>query len=380
MLLVKKFLILFTVIIFLIIIWRLIIVRIQMRKEVEKFSLFSNVENKELTSIESTDKVVIKSVSSNDSSRAIQDLSLCELCIKGSYNSALSGNYINLDMLQYVINRGCRYLDFEVLYIPVDPTNVHSQFKPVVGYTTSTDFSIINSENTILLNTVLASAISNAFTSSCPNNNDPLFINLRIKSNNVNVYSDVASAIDQSIQPKIYASNVQVFTDPTKLTTIYAAMPVTRNTKLKDIMGHVIISVDKTIFPNYIHYTSTCDLSGGTCYDLTKYTNIQNGSEDMNLILYSMVSQKPSMQILNDNLHTNVKNISVANPDNLYLLNPSNKNPNYGDYILKYGCQWVPYRFYQNDSELQEYEKFFNDHNSGIIPLASAISYYMNKL
>jgi len=45
---------------------------------------------------------------------------------------------------------------------------------------------------------------------------------------------------------------------------------------------------------------------------------------------------------------------------------------------LKYGCQWVPYRFYQNDVALETYEKFFNDHGSAFVPMVSAISYFMN--
>jgi hypothetical protein len=378
----KKLLILITFIIFLVIFWPLVIARSQLKKETEGFSLnpFASTESKELSNSENNSKITIIS-----SSEKLQDLSLCELCLKGSYNSALIGNeatgnyYISTDMLQYVINRGCRYLDFEVLYIPVDDAHPDGAKKPVVGFTTDPHFYNITSSNTILLNTILTSAVSNAFTSTCPNFQDPLFINLRIKSNNDDVYSSVASAIDSTIKNKIYVDgNRQIYTNSANNELINPAKRVTKNTTVSQIKGCVIISVDKTINPNYI-YASGCDPSGGACYDLVNYTNINTGSQDMNLILYSLATKTPPLQILDDNIHTTVKTITVANPDNLYLMNSANKNPKHRDYLLNYGCHWVPHQFNKNDAALAEYEKFFNDHNSAFVPLSSAISYYMYR-
>ena len=378
----KKLLILITMIIFLFIFWPLLITRSQLKKEMEGFSLnpFASTESKELTNSENDSKITIVSSSEN-----VHDLSLCELCVKSSYNSALIGNnatgnyYINMDMLQYVINRGCRYLDFEVLYIPVDDAHPNGAKKPVVGFTTDPNFYSITSSNTVLLNTVLTSAVSNAFTSSCPNFKDPLFINLRIKSNNDEVYSSVASAIDSTIKNKIYVDgNRQIYTNSEKNQLINPAKQVTKNTTISQILGCVVISIDKTINPNYIHATQ-CDPSGGPCYDLVNYTNINNGSQNMNLILYSLATKAQPLQILDDNLHTTVKTITVANPDNLFLVNSSNSNPKHRDYLLNFGCHWVPYQFNKNDQALAEYEKFFNDHNTAFVPLSSAISYYMYK-
>lgn len=378
----KKILILSTIIIFLFIFWPLIINRIKLKKEMEGFSLnpFTSSETKELANSENNSKLTIVSSSEN-----IHDMSLCELCIKSSYNSALIGNeatgnyYINTDMLKYVINRGCRYLDFEVLYIPVDDSKPNGEKKPVVGFTTDPNFYSISSSNTVLLNTVLTSAVSNAFTSSCPNFKDPLFINLRIKSNNNDVYSSVASAIDSTIKDKIYVNtDSQIYTNLELKKLMFPAKRITKNTTISEIAGCVIISIDKTINPNYIHVTQ-CDASYGYCYDLINYTNINNGSQDMNLILYSLATKAQPLQILDDNLHTTVKTITVANPDNLYLINTSNGNPKHRDYLLNFGCHWVPHQFNKNDAALAEYEKFFNDHNSAFVPLSSAISYYMYR-
>lgn len=381
----KKLLILITIIIFLIILWPLIIVRIQLKREAaaeEGFSLnpFTSTLSKELATSENTSKITIV-----NSSESIRQMPLRELCVKASYNSALVGNsatgnyYIDMDMLKYVINRGCRYLDFEILYIPVDDTKPNAAKKPVVGFTTDPQFYNIASSNTVLLDTVLTRAVSSAFTSSCPNFEEPLFINLRIKSNNDDVYSSVASSIDHTIKAKIFFDGAkQIYTNTQQSELVNPAKRVTKDTTLSQLAGCIVISVDKTLNPNYI-YSTHCDPSIGPCYDLKNYTNIENGSQDMNLILYSVATKTPPLQIMDDNIHTTVKAITVAVPDNLYLINSSNKNPVHKDYILNYGCHWVPYQFNKNDDTLAEYEKFFNDHNSAFIPLASALSYYMYR-
>lgn len=373
---IKKILILITFIIFLFILWRLLVIRINLKKQFEKkenfnpMNILSSSENKEISVNQSSLTNKIKNTNSN-----IFDLPLKELCIKASYNSACSGSYINLDMLKYIINRGVRYLDFEVFYVETDSKK--KILKPVVAISTDPDFIALNSENYLLLDDILGSAVANAFSSPCPNQNDPLFINLRIKSNNRDVYKAVASSIDHSIKEKIYSDPENViYTNMNAGEIVNKAIRITKNTQLKDVMGSVIISVDKTIFPNYINHTSC---SKQPCYDLTNYTNIECGSEDMNLTLYSVVSPQKLLQINNDNRTTNVKTITVVNPDTSYLIGKTSKNPSYSDFIVKYGCQIVPYRFYQNDSELENYENFFNIHNSAIVPLSSAISYYLKQ-
>jgi len=371
MLLVKKLLIVVTILIFLIILWRLILVRINLQQE--GFSLFASAKDNEVTKLESSSKVTIK----NTDNEGILNLPLKELCIKASYNSASSGNYISTDMLQYVVNRGTRYLDFEVFYIS-DNGKDDGHFKPMVATSTDPTFMVLSSENSVLLDTILISAVANAFSMPCPNSDDPLFINLRIKSNNTDVYKAVASSIDNSIKGKI-------FTDPDPKAayildnvTTQKSMKVTKDTLLRDMKGKVVLSIDKTIFPNYTNYTR-CDVSGVSCYDLTNYTNIHTGGEDMNLVLYNLLSPVPTIQIKDDDIHTTVKTITVTIPDNLYLMNTANNNPNFADCLLKYSCQIVPYRFYHNDTALEKYERFFNDNGAAFVPLSIAVSHFMNR-
>ena len=337
-------------------------------------SLFSSSTDTEVSKLESASKVVI----ANSDGTAAHYLPLKELCIKASFNSASSGNYISTSMLQYVIGRGVRFLDFEVFYISSDGEE-NAVFRPMVATSTDPTFMALSSENSVLLDTILTSAVANAFSSPCPNYGDPLFINLRIKSNNHDIYKAVAASIDSSIKNKIYMNQDASASYIANNMTSQKAMRVTKDTTLEKIGNNVVLSIDKTIFPNYGNYCSCDDSKEDHCYDLTKYVNIESGSENMNLILYNYLSPVPTIQLSDTAYRTNVKTVTMTIPDNLYLINKANNNPDYADCILRYGCQLVPYRFYQNDAALEKYERFFNEHNTAFAPLSAAITYYTNK-
>jgi len=368
---IKKLLILTTVIISLAIIWKLIMIRIKLKKEIEGFF---DTPDSELYNNKS-----VLQISLNDSNAILHDLPLRELCIKSSYNSACCGSFISLDMLSYVISRGVRYLDFEVFYVPSETNS--KIFIPAVATSVDPTFMVLNTNNNILLDTVLTRAISNAFTSQyCPNYNEPLFINLRVKSNNSNIYAEIAASLDNTVKSKLYNdpndSSSQVYIGSNSPSIFYKAKSVTKDTLLKNILGKVIISFDKTVFLNYQNYSFTCNNnSSSSCYDLKNYINIENGSQNLNLNNYNLITKSPLIQINDDNLTTNVKSFTCVNPDN-----KSTQNPKYRDYILKYGgCQIVPYRFYMNDTNLADYESFFNVNSSAFVPLGIAISQYMKN-
>lgn len=409
MTLIKKLLIFVTLILFIIIIWRLIIIRININSK-EGFSsgqsakctdsssmvsrITSSTKDGELCKMENSSQVTIQNVN-----KVNLNLPLKEFCIKASYNSANSGNYISADMLQYIINRGVRFLDFEVFYLQdtakdkddktkSGTTVPNPTFKPVVAASVDPYFALLTTENTVLLDNILTTAVANAFSVPCPNYQDPLFINLRIKSNDPDIYQAVAASIDHTIKDKIYVDDKSyyVLTNIKTNSHIKTAAAVTKDTLLSNVMGKIILSIDKTIFPNYKNHTS-CETRIDYCYNLPFYTNIEQGSEDMNSLLYKYMSPTNTIQIKDDNKTTNVKTMVVANPDNDFLsgalsfnspIKPPD-NPDYGDMLLRYSSQIVPYRFYRNDTALAEYEAFFNKHNSAFVPLSVAISYFRNQ-
>uniref|UniRef100_A0A6C0DBK4 Phosphatidylinositol-specific phospholipase C X domain-containing protein n=1 Tax=viral metagenome TaxID=1070528 RepID=A0A6C0DBK4_9ZZZZ len=351
----KKIFIALIVIIFSYIFWRLITKRNQIIKNTEPFSfnIIPDSANSDLNKLK--DKII--KINMNSLPTTYHSLPLMDFCIKGSYNSAYTGKYINIDMLIYQLSRGCRFFDFEVFYIENPESRI---FSPQVAYSTDANFVSMDCENSILLDNVLSALISNCFsTQNAPNNKDPLFINLRIKSNNDKVYKAVASSVDYTIKNKLYTGKI------------------TKNTPMKDLMGKIVLCIDKTVNYKYKDYTN-CNQDDKTCYNLKNYTNIESGSENMVLNRYINVLNQKNVKLMikDNNLNTNVENMNLVLPDTI----PENApNPEIQQFIMDYGCQIVPFKFYQKDEGLYKYEEFFNDTNGGTVPLSVAIIYFKKK-
>jgi len=357
----KNILIFLILLIFTYILWRLICKRQEIMKKIsngeklyndekkEGFSFFTTPDS-EFSNIQNSNPVLIQGINSN-----YAKLPLREYIIKSSFNSAITGNYVNLDMIQYVLKRGCRFLDFEVFYI---------DNSPVVAYSTDKNFDTIDTDNHILLDAVLSSAVANAFSSTSPNSGDPLFIHLRIKSNNPNIYKSVAKSVDFALRSRLYNTNV------------------TKNTKLSDIMGKVVLIIDKTLNRNYAK-SSSCKPKESGCYDLTQYINMESGSETLFLQRYSELLNQCAIppNVLDKcdgvpaNSCTDISKMRLVLPDSNFK---NTQNPEYNDFVSKFGCQLLTYRFYMLDKGLKNYETFFDDNKTAFVPLAHAIRYIKN--
>jgi hypothetical protein len=355
----KKIIITIIVILLTYILWRLIKQRSEVKSNIEGLALSDFVPSivPGLPSIDAEFKTIKDAttpISIKNINPEYADLSLKEYCIKGAYNSAWTGNYVNLDMISYVLSRGCRFLDFEVYYI-----NKKNLMIPVIGVSNDPKSGSIINNSSILLDNALTTAVSSAFSSTSPNNNDPLFINLRIKATNTDVYHAVAKSVDYSLKNKLFKDKIN------------------KNTKLKNIMGKVVLLIDKTINYKYLDY-AVCEEMDNQCYDLTSYTNLESGGELMNLYHYSEMNNQCSIPITisDNNLNTNVKKIKLLLPD---MISNQKKNVYFNTLVYKYGFQIIPYIYYFKptpDNELVNYEKFFNDNQSGIVLLSAAITYF----
>lgn len=352
----KKILIAIIIIILTYILWRLIKKRKDINSNVENFDISSYIPT--IVQTVPIAETEIKNLKDTQNSVNIQsinskyaNLPLKEYCIKASFNSAFTGNNVSLDMVSYVLSRGCRFLDFEVFFI-----NEKNLTIPKVGVSNDPKFMTMISENSLLLDNVLTTALSSGFSSTSPNNNDPLFINLRIKSNNNDVYHAVAKSIDYSLKSKLFKGKIR------------------EETTMKDIMGKVVLIIDKTINRKYLDY-AICEEMNNDCYDLTKYTNLESGSDVMNLIHYAEISNQCviPINIADDNLRTDVKRIKLLIPD---MLSNQKNNIYFNPMVYKYGCQIVPYLYYFKDNELLNYEKFFNVNQGGIVQLSIALQYF----
>jgi hypothetical protein len=336
----KKLLILLIIIIFTYVLYRLYKKRLEIVNR-EGYFFDKTVEQEIIDAKDDDNPVKINSV--ND---AYSDIPVLQCLIKGSYNTAITKNFVSLDMIQYVLSRGCRFIDFEVFYLDE---------KPMVSYSNDPNFAIIETDNRILLDNVLSHAVTNGFNSPAPNKNDPLFIQLRIKSNEEKIYNEVAKSINNTLINRLYKGEI------------------TKTTKISDIKGKVVLVVDRTINYKYKDFTNCNNPNDKTCYDLKKQTNIESGSEflrttDSGTILSKRI--KPPV-INNNNLTTDVDYLQIVTFDS--NKNDSNKNPI--PLIKDYGCQIMLYQFYNKNENLQLYEHIFNDNLYGIVPLSVVLIY-----
>ena len=299
-------------------------------------------------------------------------LPLREYAIKASYNSAVTGKYVSLDAIKHVISRGARFLDFEVYMID---NNLY------VAQSNDASYKTIDSDNKILLDDVLSTTVISGFTAPCPNPEDPLFIQLRIKSANTEIYKKVAMSIDNNLKHKLYrdASGKIAQVDPNV-------------TMLSDIMGKVIMVIDKIVAPEYDIAPSCpppveksklcanpenkksplCNIEETPCYNLTKYANMISGSESLFTYSFeSLLKQTTSPVNINDDKKTtDVTKMKIALPD---IDNSNVGNPDAEPLIRDHGVQIICYRFYKKDANFTKYEKLFKDAELGIVPLAKIV-------
>jgi hypothetical protein len=310
---------------------------------IEKFTLFGNPVENEIIQLQDTEYTagVVNILDGN------AGLPLKEYVIKSSYNTAVTGFYLNLDMIQYVLSRGCRFIDFEVYSF---------NNTPYVAFAADNNITNIDSYNKLLLVDVLSYISNHAFVAPSPNPGDPLFLQLRIKGINSDLFYTMSSIIDKTIGPKLNTCDV------------------TTDTILSTLMGKIVLIIDKRTAPNYKSFGS-CD-DPNSCTDLSTQVNIESGGDYMRLY---RVSELLNMSILPPYIFSD----GTTDTNALRLVLPDNgtnvTNPNIYELVVDYGAQMVAYNFYTNDNNLKSYERIFRDNRCAFVPLSTMIP-YLNTL
>ena len=357
----KKFLLVIIIILFLFVILSLL---------KKRQTLLNNNRKEGLTNIESIDyKSIVSSVSSvaidstayssgmsNNINSTTLKMPLKQLCIKGSYNSAYSGNYISNIMVNYVLSRGCRFLDFEVYYLPDSSGN----YLTCVGYSNDPNAinpTISNTENT-LFSDILKSTIDYAFINSnsnlykVTNTNDPLFISIRMKTSS----EDMKTLFD-SIQNIIAGISRNV-----NYQRYFTDRKIDENTILESILGKVILVFEKNDLINLM----------GKQYNMISNSDklTKNTYKQINVDRYLACPPKRATDstVMFNCDHT----FNQIVPDT-YL--SSQNNPNIFSSIKDYGNQVNMFQYYKNDIYLIEYENIFKTYNSAFVPLSYCLSY-----
>lgn len=316
--------------------------------ECSKIEAFGNTKESEYEKYKQEGGVNIVSVGKDYINQPLR-----EYVFKSSYNTAITGEYVNKDMVSNVLSRGCRFLDFEVLM---------KEGIPVVTYTTDSNLEVLKTYNTETLYDILNVVITKSFHKPSPNYEDPVFVNLRIKSNDKSIYNRIAIDISRTLKPRLFEGKI------------------TNETTLSEIMGKVVLVVDKTVNRTYAEDSSCKNKDNQDCRDLTKMVNLESGSDICFLNTYTTILNQPKKQIRPDNrcnICTDVKKIQMVIPD---LINDTTENPEMHELVNDYGCQIISQRYYINDNGLVSYERFFNNNKCGIMPLSLAIDYLYKEM
>jgi hypothetical protein len=272
-----------------------------------------------------------------------QNIILRECCIKSSYNSACSGSYVSTNAIKYVLSRGCRFIDLETF---------HLDNQMVVGVSSSNipGKQNITSTNTITLNDALYTAAVFGFSAPTPNQEDPLFIHIRINTVGINI---AESGVFRLVAMDILSI----------LKNRLCSHIVTGDSSIASIMGKIVLILDIRCAPDY-----------KTEPMLSKLVNIESGGSDLRIYSYSSLLDQYISPI---EINT-VNNTSTVS--NMKMILPSNTldaavNPPYYTFISDYGVQMIPNRYYLNDTYLKMYEEFFRDNKSAFVPFNIAVSY-----
>ena len=116
--------------------------------------------------------------------------------IKGAYDAANTGSYLNADMIPFLLKRGCRYLDFRVQLIPND--------KNIPDYYVSNNGKI---DDSLPLISVLTALLKEPV-------DDPIIVKLRIAGSNDVNRNVLAGSINSILAARIYKGS---FTSDTNL-------------------------------------------------------------------------------------------------------------------------------------------------------------------
>lgn len=308
-----------------------------------------------------------------------RDLPLSQYMIKASYLSAYDGTNMTLDQLKSVLKRGCRFVDFELF--------TSQEGDVFMGYSVDPSFHVVKGygktmDDRITIQQVFSCLATNSFGVLPPNPQDPMIIQLRVKSDDPSVYSTIANAIKKTLLPKLYFDK-----------TSGKAIIVSKDTPLSEIMGKFIIVLDRSVNIEPLYVPSTCSGDNNSvsgCLNIQDFVNIYSGGSEWRKIDYNPPNNlndttKGSLMspIIDDT--TDNKTILYANqtPVELNIVQPAlntelpKGNPDSVSiisYVAKLGCQTLPMMFCYEDTGLLFYETFFRTFKTAFVPMGYAVS------
>jgi hypothetical protein len=282
-------------------------------------------KKKEITDMTNTlDKIPMQMHGINGVDQMYQ-YRLRDYYIASSYNSCCPGqfldDYVSLEAIANVLKKGVRLVDLEIYSYGG---------RAVVAASPSPSYDFKGTYNCLPLNEVFSTINGYAFGGEVPNPNDPLFIHLRVKSNNLDVYKQLSKSLSGNFTNLLSQGNPE-----------YSNESNGENLTAKPLIDFI----KKTII--------ICDNRNNNFRNtpLEELINITSSSQFLRGLRNYNVQYTPDMGQL---ITYNKKNMSLVMPD----LSSLNKNQN-AALQQKYGCQMTLMNYQNLDTNLVYYLKFF---------------------
>ena len=274
-----------------------------------------------------------------------KSLLLREYCIKSSINSAYNSSKYAIDcdntnpnnILTTILKRGVRFLDFEIYSLDE---------KPIVGYST---FDSENTQNEATNTTndtfIYLDKVFETILKDKPLITDPLFIQLRIKTEKTKLYEIINEYILNGFKGSLYTGKI------------------TGDTRLSDIDNKIIIVVDDKR-SNKSYKNSRLQTSG--------LVNLET-SNGITVFSTTQLIDSDNKRI---NINTDGVSITTNEKTPVWTLSypdvMDTKNPDIYTLMNKQCPNIIQCRFDKDDNNLALYESLFK--TQGFVPLGSAYS------
>ena len=255
--------------------------------------------------------------------------------VKTAYNCCSPGDmknsFVNICALRKCIQLGARCLDFEIY---------STDGKPVVATATVNgelydSFYIKQTFNSIDLVDVLYTIYYYAFNSDkggAPNSTDPLFIHMRIMTNEDKTINLIAKYLNEIMADKLLGIEYG---------NANYGKPMSNN-GLIQFSNKCIVMVEQ----------NSLNINTILSSNLYPFINILTNSENCRLIRQSQLSSEDATELLNYNKYY----MSMVLPD----LSPSSSNFNPAN-AFQQGCQFVGMHFQNFDTNLEFYFSLFDE-------------------
>jgi hypothetical protein len=256
-------------------------------------------------------------------------------------------------MIGFVLSRGVRLIDLEI-YLKdgkavvafsnngADPGPIDPSENPVVNF---------DSLNSIPLGMAFTAITINAFnSSSVPNPNDPLFVNLRIRSTDPSIYSIVGGLVNTSMSGLLTTSN-----------TSYQNTPPA---------GKIVLMIDNTLDPKW--RTKASGAMSSSAANLAKYISLETGNNAGSISIYrdnvfSTLNKWLPQITSTANYTVGVKGAMIVYP----TVNSS--NPDILDCVKGWGAQMVCQQYHLSGDKNLQYAESNIFTSSAIAPLATIL-------